>query len=189
MHRFLLDSWGSWLYSNEDYIFQCLHVATKCDTRSKFRGSLTAIPWKSCSSPLGTSPFGDALGGEESYWPCGGGSLGLGFNSFYSSRTWKNPRVDGDCDNSTIFQTHAIERGKPSKAIVKTPVIIYEITSSAGLFSIFLSREMFVRRMQDNTRPPIQYRRLNTGQIISVTTPQSEYNSTTCKLKEFLLTF
>lgn len=37
----------------------CAHLAIECNTRSKFKVSLTAILWKNCASSLGTSAFGD----------------------------------------------------------------------------------------------------------------------------------
>lgn len=69
MHRFIWNIKDFIRY--EDYafnvyiykwIFQHDHIATACDTRSRIKVGLKAIPWKTCSSPLSTFHFGDALG-------------------------------------------------------------------------------------------------------------------------------
>lgn len=62
-------SFGISLY-NVRVFFQRAHVATVFDTSLRFKVGLTAIFWKNCPSPLGTSPFWYASGaGQETQSP------------------------------------------------------------------------------------------------------------------------
>lgn len=45
----------------EEGIFQRVHVATECDTRSRFKLVLTIIPWENCPSPHSALPLLDIL--------------------------------------------------------------------------------------------------------------------------------